>query len=312
MREKAIRRASTKSSERPIIAGISVSNPDRVVYPAIGITKLDVARYYETIGDWIVPHVEGRPLTLVLCPEGMSGQCLFLKHAKVWGPKVIRRIRIQEKKKIGEYMIADSISAVVALAQMGILEIHTWNTTSKHIEKPNRIVIDLDPGENVKWTQVISAARLVRKVLSAVELDSFVKTTGGRGLHVVVPITPRCDWSKCLEFSRSLAYAIARNDPDNFTTNFSKAGRESKILIDFMRNNRTNTSVSAFSTRAKDTAPVSVPITWNDLKSSLNPSSFTIQTVPRRLAKLRTDAWKGYWTTKQRLTDSMIKAVGNL
>lgn len=209
-------------------------------------------------------------------------------------------------------MVADSIPAVVALAQMGILEIHTWNTTSRHIEKPNRIVIDLDPGENVKWPEVISAARLVRKVLSAVDLESFAKTTGGRGLHVVVPIEPRCDWSKCLEFSRSLAYAIERSDPDEFTTQFAKAGRESQILIDYMRNNRTNTSVCAYSTRAKNNAPVSVPITWNDLKSSLDPFSFTIKTVPRRLAKLRADPWKDYWTTRQRLTDSMIRAVGNL
>lgn len=209
-------------------------------------------------------------------------------------------------------MVADSVAAVVALAQMGILEIHTWNTTSKHIEKPNRIVVDLDPGEKVKWTEVISAARLVRKALSAVDLESFAKTTGGRGLHVVVPIEPRCDWSKCLEFSRGLAYAIERSDPDEFTTQFAKAGRESKILIDYMRNNRTNTSVCAYSTRAKDSAPVSVPITWNDLKLSLDPFSFTIKTVPRRLAKLRADPWKDYWTTRQRLTDSMIRAVGNL
>ena len=305
-------RAASKSTDRPVVAGIPISNSGRVVYPAIGITKLDVAKYYETVGDWIVPHVEGRPLTLVLCPEGLPAQCHFLKHSKVWGPKVIRRVNIQEKTKIGEYMIADSVSAVVALAQMGILEIHTWNTTADHIEKPNRIVIDLDPGENVTWTQVISAARLVRKVLAAVELESFVKTTGGRGLHVVAPLTPTCDWSKCLEFSRSLSHVIEKSDPATFTTQFAKAGRESKILIDYMRNNRTNTSVSAYSTRAKENASVSVPIKWNDLKPSLDPFTFTIQTVPLRLAKLRADPWKDYWTTRQRLTNSMLKAIGQL
>ena len=303
---------SSKQTDRPIVAGVSISHPERVVYPAIGITKLDVAKYYESIGDWIVPHVEGRPLTLVLCPGGMSAQCVFLKHSKVWGPKVIRRVLIQEKTKVGEYMIADSVAAVVALAQMGVLEIHTWNTTDKRIEKPNRIVIDLDPGENVKWTQVISAARLVRKVLAATELESFVKTTGGRGLHVVAPITPTCDWSRCLEFSRSLSYMIEKSDPETFTTQFAKAGRESKILIDYMRNNRTNTSVCAYSTRAKENASVSVPLKWNDLKHSLDPLSFTIKTVPPRMSKLRADPWKDYWTTRQRLTDSMVKAIGQL
>jgi hypothetical protein len=130
---RANSRAALRTPDRPVVAGIPISNPDRVVYPKLGVTKFEVAEFYESIGEWIVPHVEGRPLTLVLCPKGMSAECLFLKHSKVWGPKVIRRIRIQEKKKVGEYMIADSVSAVVALAQMGVLEIHTWNTTAEKI-----------------------------------------------------------------------------------------------------------------------------------------------------------------------------------
>jgi bifunctional non-homologous end joining protein LigD len=237
---------------------------------------------------------------------------VFLKHSKVWGPKVIRRIRIQEKKKIGEYMIADSVSAVVALAQMGVLEIHTWNTTAGKIELPNRIVIDLDPGRNISGQQVIDAARLVRKVLAAVDLSSFVKTTGGRGLHVVVPIVPKADWSRCLQFARSLSEAIEASDPAMFTTEFAKAGRESKILLDYLRNNRTNTSVAAYSTRARDSATVSTPISWKELKSSFDPASFTIRTVPQRLRSMRADPWKDYWKCRQRLTESMIKAVTRL
>jgi bifunctional non-homologous end joining protein LigD len=283
-----------------------------VVYPRLGITKLELVKYYESIGDWIVPHVKDRPLTLVLCPKGMAGECVFLKHSKVWGPKVIRRIRIQEKKKIGEYMIADSVSAVVALAQMGVLEIHTWNTTARKLELPDRIVIDLDPGEKISWRQVIDAARLVRKVLAAVNLASFVKTTGGRGLHVVVPIVPKLEWSRCLEFARSLSEAIEASDPAMFTTEFAKAGRESKILLDYLRNNRTNTSVAAYSTRARDNATVSTPITWKELKPSLDPASFTIRTGPRRLHSLRVVPWKDYWRSRQRLTESMIKAVARL
>src|SRR5215212_1476859 len=129
-----------------VAAGVRISHPERVVYPDPGITKLDVARYYETIGEWIVPHVAGRPLTLVHCPEGMAGRCNFLKHSKIWGPRAIRRVRIQEKTKVGEYMVADSLPAVVGIAQMSVLEIHTWNSTAEDVERPNRIVIDLDPG----------------------------------------------------------------------------------------------------------------------------------------------------------------------
>lgn len=293
----------------PVVAGVRISHPDRVVFPELGITKLDVARYYETIGEWIVPHVAGRPLTLVHCPEGMTARCNFLKHSKIWGPSAIRRVRIQEKTKVGEYMVADSLPGVVGIAQMSVLEIHTWNSTAGDVERPNRIVVDLDPGDEVAWPKVISAARLVRKVLAAIDLESFVKTTGGRGLHVVVPVVPRADWSECLTFARGISEAIERSDPAMFTTKFAKAGRESKILLDYLRNNRTNTSIAAYSTRARVGAPASVPITWNELKPSLDPQSFTMLTVPRRLERLRADPWKDYWSTRQRITKAMIKAV---
>ncbi|MFN2602183.1 MAG: non-homologous end-joining DNA ligase [Gemmatimonadaceae bacterium] len=291
------------------VAGVRISHPDRVVYPQLGITKLDVAKYYEAIGKWIVPHVADRPLTLVHCPNGLAGQCNFMKHSKLWGPSAIRRVPIQEKTKIGDYMVADSVEAVVALAQMGILEIHTWNSTTKNIERPNRIVIDLDPGDRVGWKQVADAARLVRKALAALGLDSFLKTTGGRGLHVVVPLTPRANWSECLEFSRLFCQTIEQSDPKTFTTNFAKAGRGSKILLDYLRNNRTNTSIAAYSTRARANATVSVPVTWSELKPKLDSERFTIQTVFQRLVKLRVDPWNDYWTTKQKITAAMIKAL---
>lgn len=165
---------------RPSVAGIPISHPDRVIY-----SKIDVARYYEAIGNWVLPHVIGRPVTLVHCPEGVAGPCRYLKHAKQWGPSALGRVRIQEKTKVGEYLVADSLDAVVALVQMGIVEIHTWNSTTDDLEHPNRIVWDLDPGPDVTWTQVVTAARLVRAVLSTLGLASWVKTTGGRGLHVV-------------------------------------------------------------------------------------------------------------------------------
>ena len=242
---------ATRDVVSSTVVGVRISHPDRLIYPDLGISKIQLARYYEEIADWIVPHVAGRPLTLVHCPAGLSAPCIYLKHAKAWGPNALRRVKIQEKTKVGEYLVADSIEAVVSLAQMGIVEIHTWNSTMDHIEQPNRIVWDLDPGPAVTYKQVVKAAGLVRAVLKTLGLTSWVKTTGGRGLHVVVPIKPAREVAECLEFSRGVSDAIVRTDPQLYTTTFAKVGRERKILIDYLRNNRTNTSICAYSPRAR-------------------------------------------------------------
>jgi bifunctional non-homologous end joining protein LigD len=192
---------------------------------------------------------------------------------------------------------------------MGVLEIHTWNSVFEDIERPNRIVFDLDPGDEIDWPAVVRAARMVRDALAALQLDSWVKTTGGRGLHVVVPLTPHADWSQCLDFSRALSERFERAKPDLYTTAFAKAGRERKILIDYLRNNRTNTSIAAFSTRARQGAPVSVPLTWEELRVSLNPQSLTVMTVAARLAKSKSDPWAGYWKCRQKLTAQLIRAL---
>jgi bifunctional non-homologous end joining protein LigD len=280
---------------------------DRLIYPELGIPKIELARYFECIGDWILPHVKGRPLTLLHCPDGLAAPCTYLKHAKAWGPNALRRIRIQEKTKIGEYLVADSVEAVVSLAQMGIVEIHTWNSTAEDIEHPNRLVWDLDPGPEVTWKQVVRAARLVRDVLTTLRLKSWVKTTGGRGVHVVVPVRPHRTVSACLDFSRAVAEAIALTNTRLYTTKFPKAGRKRKILIDYLRNNRTNTSVCAFSTRARPHATVSMPLDWDELNDS--PRHWTLVTVPRRLARLKRDPWKDYWTSAQEILDASVAAL---
>jgi len=293
-----------------VVSGVRLSHPDRLIYPELDYSKADLAQYYEEIGKWILPHIKGRPLTLVHCPSGVAGPCMYLRHAKAWGPSALRRVRIQEKTKIGEYLVADSITAVVALAQMGIVEIHTWNSTIDDVERPNRIIWDLDPGPRVEWKQIIVAARLVREVLATLGLESWVKTTGGRGAHVVVPIAPSLDWSACLEFSRGVADAIVRTNPALYTTTFSKTGRERKILIDYLRNNRTNTSICAFSPRSRAGARVSMPIDWKDLADG--PDRFTLMTVPQRLRRLKRDPWAGYWAARQRVTKTSLLAVKGL
>jgi bifunctional non-homologous end joining protein LigD len=262
---------------------------------------------FEAIGDWIVPHVRGRPLTLVHCPAGIGGACAYMKHAKAWGPSALRRVRIQEKTKVGEYLVADTVSAVVALAQMGIVEIHTWNSTDDDIERPNRIVWDLDPGPQVSWKETAAAATMLRDLLKALKLKAWLKTTGGRGIHVVVPIVPSRDWPECLSFSRDVSEALVRTSPALFTTTFKKLGRERKILIDFMRNNRTNTSVCAYSPRARPGAHVSTPIDWTELDTA--PDRWTLLTIRQRLRRLRKDPWAGYWDTKQRISKTSLDAL---
>lgn len=293
-----------------MVAGIGISHPDRLIYPDLGISKLQLARYYEAIGPWMLPHVTGRPLTLVHCPEGLAAPCNYLRHAKAWGPNALRRVRIREKTKTGEYLVADSIAALVSLAQMGIVEIHTWNATDHDVERPNRIILDIDPGPDVTWTQVATAAKLVRDVLKTLGLESWVKTTGGRGLHVVVPIKPERDWSECLAFARDVSESITRTDPGLYTTAFAKAGREDKLLIDYLRNNRTNTSVAAFSTRARPGAHVSMPVSWRDLTGG--PDRWTLQTAVQRMKRQKTDPWERYWPCKQRLSATAIKALQRL
>jgi bifunctional non-homologous end joining protein LigD len=304
-----------KKHARIEVAGIGISNPDRVLYPDAGVTKLDLARYYAAIEGWILPHVVGRPLSLVRCPKGLTGAedaCFYMKHSSVWAPPALRRVHIKEKTKRGQYLVIEDLAGVVSLAQMDVLEIHTWNSPADDVERPNRVVFDLDPGPEVPWPQVIEAARMVRASLASLELECWVKNTGGNGLHVVVPIAPGPSWDDCLEFTRGLSAAIARSHPDRYTIAIPKAGREKKILIDFLRNNRGSTSVAAFSSRARDGAPVSVPLGWDELSPQIPANHYTVASVPERLVRLRHDPWAGYWKSKQTLDPATLKAVAGL
>ena len=289
------------SAGDPVVAGVRITHPDKLMFPELGLTKLDIARYYARVAPRMLPHLAGRPLTLVFCPAGVGEGCTYLRHSKVWGPRAIRRVKIREKTKVGEYMVVDSTEGLVSLAQMNVMEIHTWNSTTAHLEQPDRLVLDLDPGSRVTWPQVIAAARLVRTILGRLGLNAWVKTTGGRGLHVVVPIAPEHDWPVCLDFARAVARLMAERDPNRYTTDFRKAGRDDKILVDYLRNNRTNTSICAFAVRARAGAPVSMPVAWADLKPSLRPDRLTAKTVNGYLARRRPDPWRDYWRTRQRL-----------
>jgi bifunctional non-homologous end joining protein LigD len=288
--------------DREDVLGVSISNPSRVLSPT-GITKIELARYYEAVGEHMLPHVQGRPLTLVRWAEGKETAKggVYLRHAKAWGPDVLRRVRIREKTKLGEYLVADSVEALVGLAQMDILEIHTWSSRADDVEHPDRVVFDLDPAPDVPWSEVVRAAKLVRERLGALGLESWAKTTGGKGLHVLVPLVPEADWSECLAFTRAFAQMMVREDRRRFVAVVPKHVRAGKILVDYLRNNRTNTSVAAFSTRARPGAPVSVPVSWDELTAELPSDAWNIHSVLDRLRRLRKDPGVGYFRARQRL-----------
>jgi bifunctional non-homologous end joining protein LigD len=300
-RERRPRLRGARDAPAIEVAGVRLTHADRVLYPALGTTKRGLAEFYESIAPWILPQLRGRPLTLVRCPDGLGGECFYMKHSGVWGPPALRRIRIREKTKVGEYLVVDDLAGLVSLVQMGILEIHTWNSTAEHLETPDRVVFDLDPGPEVPWRAVLQAARLVRTTLEGVGLESFVKTTGGQGLHVVVPLRPEAGWEESFEFSRRVAEAIVQGDPTRYTVEMPKAPRRSKILLDYLRNRRGNTSIAAYSTRARASASVSTPIAWDELTPRLRSDSFTLANLPRRLARLREDPWARYAALSQRL-----------
>ena len=293
------RAAPTGAAE---VAGLRISHPDRIIYGDLGVTKLQLARYYDAVADVMLPHVKSRPLTLLHCsraidPAVEKGGCVMLRHAKAWGPSVLRRVHIKELRKTGEYLVADTHESVVALAQMGVVELHTWNSNAETPYQHDRMVFDLDPGPAVAWREVVAAARVVRAALSDLGLRAWLKTTGGKGLHIVVPIIPT-DAARCLEFSRRVASTLAEREPRLFTVAMAKAGRERLILVDVFRNNRTNTSVASYSLRARPGAPVSMPLRWEQLKVTLDPAAFNIRSVPARLRR-QADPWRQYWSTRQ-------------
>jgi bifunctional non-homologous end joining protein LigD len=289
---------SAASTDALVLRGIAITHPERVVNAELGLTKRELGRYYDTVADVMLPHLRDRPLTLVQCAPDFA-HCRFLRHSGQRAPAKVRVIRIPEQTKIGDYMVVDNAAALLALAQRNIVEFHTWNAPASHVERPDRFVFDLDPGHDVKWPTVVRAARLVRSTLDDLGLRSWLKTTGGRGLHIVVPIAPKHDWASCLEFARTVASSLETHDPSTFTTRFAKRGRERLILVDYLRNNRTNTSVAAWSARSRVNAAISMPLSWDELTPRLRPERWTVRTVNRKTIEAREPLWADYFSTRQ-------------
>ena len=277
-----------------------LTHPIRVLFPKDQFTKADIATYLFKVNQWLLPHLANRPVSLLRCSDGISGQTFFQRHPGKGFPASITRLEVKSEEE--PLLSIDNLAALLAAIQISAIELHPWGCQSDDIEHPDRVIIDLDPDESLAWTKVVEAAFIVRSELDNRALRSFVKTTGGKGLHIVIPLTGKPTWDDIGQFSRSLAQELTKAHKTVFVDNMSKARRRDRIFVDYHRNRRGSTAVAAYSVRARDGAPVSTPVTWDELPS-LHPSQFTIQTVPQRLAQISADPWQDIDVIKQRLND---------
>jgi bifunctional non-homologous end joining protein LigD len=296
----ASRRANTNGEAT--VAGVRITNPGRVLYPEDGITKLDLAEYYERVADWVLPYVVNRPLTLVRCPEGYMAECFFQKHITGNMPETLHGIDIKEKDKTEEYVAVSDLAGLISLVQMGTLELHPWPAREDNVERPDYLVFDLDPGEGTTWKDVIDGARDLGERLEGVGLKTFLRTSGGKGLHIVVPIDRRTNWDDFKAFAKAVADTMTREAPDRYIATMSKAKRRGKIFVDYLRNQRGATAIASYSTRRRSGAPIAVPIAWEELTAKTRPDMFNIKNLPRRLDKLKKDPWADFFTTRQSIT----------
>jgi bifunctional non-homologous end joining protein LigD len=303
VRTRGAARLSTRVSAGipAAIAGVTLTHPDRVLYPGQGITKHDLAAFYEEIGDWILPHLVGRPLSLVRCPAGQGASCFYQKHVGPEASEHIEGVKVREKGATRTYAYIEDLAGLISLVQMGVLELHPWGSRVGSLERPDRLTLDLDPAPGVPWKRVVETARRLRSLLAELHLKSFVKTTGGKGLHVVVPLAAKQSWATVKDFSGSIALAMAKREPAQYTASLSKASRTGKIFIDYLRNSQGATAVAAYSTRALPGATVATPLAWDELGVDLRSDHFTVKNLPRRLSALRKDPWADFFKIRQTL-----------
>ena len=300
-----------KSAE---VAGVTLTHPDRKLFADSDVTKLEVAEYYEAVADWMLPHVVDRPLTIVRCPGGAAGECFFQKHWTAQLPEAVGRVAVPTKAGREWYVTASDLAGIVALVQISAVEIHPWSARSDDLDRPDQVIFDLDPGPGVTWKAIVEGAVALRKLLDRLELESFVRTSGGKGLHVVVPIDRRNTWDDVGRFADELAAALVRAAPDRYVDNMRKELRKGKIFVDHFRNRRGSTSVASYSTRGRPGAPVAVPVAWSELPKLTSAAQFSVADVPPRLKRLghARDPWRKFFKSRQRLTKATIESAGEL
>lgn len=313
VREPVIKPVRRKKEKTNALArhDIHLSNSEKIFYPEVGLTKGDIGAYYEAIAQRILPELDGRLLTLMRCPHGHQGGCFFQKHPAAGVHASIERVEIKEHDGLATYLAVKSVSGLMSLVQLGILEIHVWGSKYRHLEYPDRLVFDLDPDENLSWQWVIDGAVELHQRLLELGLSSWVKSTGGKGLHVVVPIVPKYDWDIIKAFTKALAVECVSAAPHRYTANMSKAKRHGKIYIDYVRNSRGATAIANYSTRARTGAPVAVPLSWEELATLPRSDAYNVKNISQRLnTTMNHDPWEDFRQVKQGLTKAMLKRLG--
>ncbi len=293
--EDVVRESAGKEpAERPA-SPVRLTHPDRLYWKEAGVTKQGLADYYSEVWPRIGPFITGRPLALVRCPDGVGGQCFFQKHVWRGQSKEILEAHDPEDKDDQSIIAIDGLPGLLGLVQGGVLEIHPWGSRLDALEQPDMIIMDLDPGEDVAWSEVIDAANEVRERLRKAGLEGFVKTSGGKGLHVVAPLMPDAEWDVVKPFTKAIADAMAADSPDRFVATVAKSKRKGKILVDYLRNGRGATAVAPYSTRARPGAAVSMPLDWGELSPAIGPAYYTVMNALPRVAALQADPWEDFW-----------------
>ncbi|WP_421376338.1 DNA ligase D [Paraburkholderia sp. DD10] len=284
---------------------VKVTHPERIVDPTSGLTKLDLVRYYESVAPWMLPHLKERPLAMVRAPTGISGELFFQKHAEKTAMPGLKARDRDLWLNHPPVLTVDTVDALMSAVQMNVVEFHTWNSTVLQIDKPDRVIFDLDPGEGVKWKQIQEAAVLVHALLTELDLKAWLKTSGGKGLHVVVPLTPRLDYKSVKAFSQAFVRHLAKTIPDRFSATSGAANRIGKIYVDYLRNGKAQTTATAFSARARPGMGVSMPVLWEQLPDLKSGAHWTVQTAREYLSFQTQDPWAEYWTTRQSLASAV-------
>ncbi|EEF26899.1 conserved hypothetical protein [Ricinus communis] len=300
-----VREGGRTLTRAPVASQVKVTHPERIIDVSSGVTKLELARYYESVAAWMLPHLRDRPVAMVRAPDGIDGEQFFQKHVERTG---MPGIKTHDRKLWPDHpplLTIDTVDALMSAAQMNTVEFHTWNSTVRRINRPDRVIFDLDPGEGVKWAHVQEAALLVQTLLHELDLRAWLKTSGGKGLHVVVPLAPQLDYESVKGFSRAFVRHLAKTIPERFSATSGASNRIGKVYVDYLRNGMAQTTAAAFSARARPGMGVSVPVSWEQLAELKSGAQWTVQTAREYLSFATQDPWTAYWTTAQSLASAI-------